>query len=710
MIKKLISPIGIVLFSLIIVITWFWKGLLFAGAEEQLSFYNYTRSLNFFSYPWYAAGTGSPALTALPRIPYFLLFEPLYKLGISSVFLQAATFLGLILIGTISIYYLVKETLDLELKQEWKQWVPFLAAIFYLLNPFSMTQIWGRVLSYQIFTFALVPSFLLFFVLSLRKKNIIFCLIASVFSLLLSTSYVSPAVVITTWSSIGLYLIFYIFTNRKNSKNIFFGLFSFGITFTTWILLNLFWLYPLIKHGGEMVSQTLSSVDSVSSLKALAPNSHLFNVIRLIHREYYDGTYGAFYNSALVIFISWLLPIFTLFAIPILKKSKHFWFYSFLLIISIIICIGANLPTGPILIWIFDHFPLLQVLRNPYEKFGVNLVLAFAPFVAIGMLVVSEKFSALFKKEKLSWVFLIILIFLEFIVLVWPYWKGNFAGGVRTNFWVKVPEYYEQTNQWLNSKPGEFNILHLPLISEDGVNYTWEHPYEGIEPSEYMFDKGSISRNFVFNKDYYSVLIERFGITIPFTNLPNFSTDNLEFKDESLLNELSKLNVRFIILHHDTNYEKRRAISPQKTAEYLETQGIKKVQSFGLLDIYEVQIPDNIGLIYSPNVKVGYKKLSTISYLVDIFDAKGETEVYFLQQFHPSWQAFVDKERIENHSKSFSYANKWVINKTGNYQIIVKYAQQETVNFGTKISLLSGGVLALCLIFYFINKMRKSFL
>ena len=538
MINKLIGPIGIILLSLIMVIVWFWKGILFAGAEEQLSFYNFTRSLNLFSYPWYGAGTGSPALPALPRIPYFLLFEPLYRLGIPSVFLQAVTFLCLILIGTLSVYYLVKETLGLELKQEWKKWVPFLAAIFYLLNPFSMTQIWGRVLSYQFFTFALVPSFLLFFVLSLQKKNIIFCFIASIFSFLLSTAYISPAMVITSWSSIGLYLVFYIFTNRKNTRNILFGLFSFSLTFLLWILLNFFWIYPLIRHGQEMLSQTLSSLDNIASLKALAPNSHLFNAIRLIHREYYDGTYGSFSNNFFITVLSLILPVLFLFSYSYFRKIKHFLFYSVLFLVSLFITIGANPPTGWLLIWLFKSIPLLQVLRNPYEKFGINLALAYAPFFAIGLLVISERLATIFKNLKLRWFFIAVLVFFMQVILVWPMWKGNFAGGVKVNFWVKIPDYYTQTNNWLNSQKDNFNILHLPLLPEDGVTYTWEYPYQGIEPSEFLFDKASVARNFSYNKDYYSALIEGFGIAQPIANLPQWSDDNLDFKDKNLLEEL----------------------------------------------------------------------------------------------------------------------------------------------------------------------------
>lgn len=707
--QGLIGPPGIILLSFTTILLWFGRGLLFGGGEEELAYYNYTKSLDLFSHIWYASGTGFPVLTNLARLPYYLITEPIYKIGVSNIYLEGFTFLILILSGTLSVYYLVKITVSDNLREGWEKTVPFLAAIFYFLNPFSMTQIWGRALSYQFFSFALIPSFLLFFILSIQRKNLVFSFIAVLISFFLSVAYGSPAVVITSWSSIGIYLAFYIFVNRKNYKNIYFALSSFILLLISWTLINFFWIYPTIRYGGEMLNANLTAHDNIASLKGLAPHSHLLNVIRLIHREYYDGTYGGFSGNFFISLLSWFLPLIFLFSVATFKKVKHFGFYLALFLISVFITIGANFPTGWLLIWLFEKIPFLQVLRNPYEKFGVNLVLAYAPFFAIGLLVFSEKFALLFKKPRLKNIFVPLFLILTCVILVWPIWKGNFAGGVQFNNWVKVPDYYKWTNDWFNSQPGNFNILHLPLLPEDGITYTWQYPFEGIEPSEFLFDKGSIARNFGFNKDYHSALLERFGATVDYKKLPNFSSDNLDFKDISLIKESVKLNVRYIVLQYDTNYKFRRTTSPEETKAYLENQqGIKKVKEFGKLEIYKVDIPANIDLIYSPNLKIGYQKINTSNYLVNIENAREEIDLYFLQQFHPSWEAFINGERIENHSKVFSYANMWRINKLGDYQVTIKFIQQDTVNSGIKITFWTLGSLMTALLVYLI-KTRKRF-
>lgn len=692
--QKLIGVWGIIFIYTVLVFLWFREGLLFAGAEDGLSYYNHSKSLAFYSSIWSHAAAGTPGLFNVPRAVYFFITDYFFKLGISNVILQAVSFWALILTGTLSVYYLVRETVN-EVKQEWKKWVPFLAGLFYFFNPFAMTQMWGRALSFQFFSFALVPSFLLFFVLSLKRKNLFFCVVAGLISFLLSSAYENPGVVLASWTSIVFYFVYYVFRQRKNKKDIVFACISVTLLGFVWLLVNFFWIAPVFNSSKEAIGQTLSSMDNVESLKALRPNSRIYNVIRLIHREYYDGTYGAVYNNLFFVLISWLLPVFGFFAISAFKKSKHFLFYSSFLLVSVFVTIGANLPTGPVFVWLFKHFTLLQVLRNPYEKFGVNLILAYAPFAAIGMLVVTEKLAIIFRKKHLQKTFLLLFIFLEFVVLVWPYWNRQFAGGVMNNFWVQVPDYYQSANNWLNSQEGDFRLLHTPLLPDEGITYTWDHYYIGIEQSEYLFDKPSIARNTRYNLGYYVFLIDRLhNLNSDFTD----SGQSSEFKDISLSKELAKLNVKYIIVHKDIDYKSRRAISPEETEQYLEKQpDVKKVQAFGKLDIYEVERLDNNHLIYSPDTEVEYQNTNNTLYKVNVKVAKGPVAIYFLENFHPGWEAFVDGKKVENHSKIFSYGNSWLVNKTGDFQMIIKYKPQAAFELGLRVSAASVLTLAVLL-------------
>lgn len=684
---------------------WFRQGLIFGGAEEQLPYYNFTKSLDFYSTTWNPASTGAPTIFNLSRVPYFFVTDYFFRLGISNVLLEALTFWILILTGTLAVYYLISETIASEVKEEWRKLVPFLGGLFYFFNPFALTQIWGRALTYQFFSFALVPVFLLFFVLSLQKRNIFFSLVAVISSFVLSSAYSSPSVVLASWASVFLYLIFFLYKEKKSKANILFAIFSFAVLFFCWLAVHFFWLYPSLKYGQEFASATLS-FNNVLSLKGLADVSRPWNVIRLIHRGYYNG-YGPFYWGFTFYLISWFLPFLALLSISVFKKTRHFLFFFMLLSVAIFVSLGANFPTGFIFIWFLERLPLLAVLRNPYEKFGINLALAYAPFAALGMLVLSEKLSA--KKTGLKIFILLIFVFTQFIVLVWPYWKGNFAGGIKTNFWVGVPDYYMHANEWLNKQSSDFYVLHLPLLPEDSITYTWDHYYEGIEPSEFLFDKSPIARGYAFNKDYYSALLDKFGADEDYTKLPYYSRDNKDFAAADLISELAKLNVRYIILHYDTDYIFRKAISPEQTKNYLLSQNINKVAEFGKLEIYKVDIPENINLIYSPDSKVSYKKIGRNLYKADIENNSDVINLYFLQIFHPSWQASIEGEIIPDHQKIFSYANGWVIKKKGNFQVTIKFSQEEGVNFARVVSLIAISLLALGLLLYILKRRKLSF-
>ncbi len=689
------------------VVSWFNGGLLLAGAEEQLSFYNYNKSLELFSSIWYQAGTGYPQLNNLTRVPYFYIFSVLSRIGIPDIFLQALTFFILMAIGTLSVYWVVKVTIGSDLKERWSDKIPFVAALFYLLNPFSMTQVWGRALSYQFFAFALIPAFLLGFILSLKTKNMVYIILGSFASVFLSVAYLSPAVVISSWSIVGVYLLSHIYIHRRDKQAVSYSLLTIGALFIVWTLVNFFWIYPTVMAGREMVANNLR-FDNVGSLKGVGPNSRLDRLIRLIYREHYAGVYGELFNNALFIISSWLLPIVSLLSFNKIKKIRYGKYYLALMATSLFVCLGANWPSGWLFIWLFNMLPLLQVLRNPYEKYGLNLVIAYAPFFAIGIYMLSDSVSKLIKAKWPSQIIPLGLILLYCVFLVLPLWRGDFAGGARGNFWVKIPEDYGRMNKWLNEQKGDFNILQLPLIPEEGVTYTWEHPYEGVEPSEFIFDKGSIARNTVVNKDYYSALIERFGATVPFKNFPNWGNENLDFKDQYLMQELAKLNVRYVILHNDTNYKYRNATSPDDSKVILDENNIKKVHQFGDLEVYKVEIPDNVDLFYSPDTKVSFIRTSATSYHITT-NHTDSFNLFFLQQFDPGWEAYVSGQKIEKHKKIFSYANVWNIDKVGDLNIDIRYKPQELFIIGSRVSIASSIIGSLMIVLYLIKMRKLSF-
>lgn len=703
--------IKIIFLCMVLVFSWFHKGLLFAGGEESLMFYDLHKSYTLFNSVWYNTDTGYHSSINLARAPYFGYMGIMSSFGVSNIQLQAFTFFILLLTGSSSIYFLLKETVakDSELKRRYL--IPFLGAVFYILNPFSMSQIWGRGLSFQFFSFALIPLFLLLFVLALKKKNVIYILIAILSSLLLSPAYAHPAIILTSWASIGIYFLVYILKNTRQHKEIYLPLLYFLSFFVLWIATHFFWIYPFFQDIRGLY-EVSSITDGIGSLKGVSIHTSLPIVLRLVHNGVYyiDQVYSNIYLSFPFLILSWLIPFIALFSFRAFKKISDYKFYLILFLVSLFISIGSNLPTGWLLVWLFETFPLLQVLRNPYEKFGINLLIAYTPFFIIGLIVLSGKLSKLLKSTKLELPFITLVMLLTGIIFVYPLWNGSFAGGRVVNPWVKVPDYYRQADQWFNQQKGEFRLLHAPLIPGDGIRYNWDHSFQGIEPSEFLFSKSSISKSTYHNREYYMILIDRFGRTGEGTYSLFQSSENPDFKQELLYQELSKLNVKYIVLHNDIDWRFSGSSSPSQTKEYLGQQtGIHKVESFGLLDIYKVDVPANIDLIYSPDAKVNFQKVNSTNINVTIKESVKPLNLIFLEHFNTNWEAYIDGKKIERHQKALSYANSWVITQPGDYEVNIKYKPQSSFELGVKVTFISLLVLVLILFISILQRKIKAF-
>lgn len=681
--QRFYGPIGLIIISALIVLLWFHKGLLFAGGEDQLPFYNITRSFNLYRYVWVNTDTGFYRIANLPFIPIFWFLNYFYKLGVNGTILQAVIFFLLISTGMISVYFLLKETLVDQSGKNKLYLFSFLGALFYLLNPFSMEQIWGRGLYIQFFSFAMVPAFLYLFIRGLNKRRFFFGIAAAFITAIFSPAFSHPAIVITVWAGAVIYLIFFIFKQGINKKNILFPLSFFFITLVSWVLFNFFWFYTIYKSSGETYSILLNSANNIASLQGVSRNAPFGAVIRLTHEGfvYINKFYGDIYLSIPFLLISWFIPLIAIFSWNRLKMFSNFGFYLSFFLVSLFISLGSNPPLGWLLTWLFQLIPPLQALRNPYEKFGINLLVAYIPFLMLGLDTLSRKIEHKINKKVEGFIILVGIIILC-VIYVWPLWTGQFAGGIKINPWVKVPNYYEQANKWLNDQGREFKILELPLNPGDGIKYSWDHPFAGAEPSEFLFDKSSINRSSHFNMGYYNGLLSGFGQE----KIPNSTTD-INFDNKSLVDNLSKLNVKYIILHKDTDYKYSNSISPEIVEEYLKKEEkIKKVITFDKLDIYQAEIPSYIAEIFAEKVNLTFTKINPTLYQIKVTDAKAPYNLIFLQQFDRNWELSINNETLSSHEQTLGYANSWRVDKNGSYSLQIRFRLQDYVDLGIRVS------------------------
>lgn len=674
---------------------WFRKGLMFGGGEEGLPFYNIAKTLNLSSNVWYDSNGGYTVALFLPKVPYFQFINLLTSFGLSSVLLQVGTFMFLILTGVVSVFFLTKNLFKDSLSKQWLNWSSFIAALFYFFNPYSMSQIWSRGIYAQYFIFALAPLFLLLFAKGLKSGKYIYIFYATVVSFILSSAYVVATNAIILWTILLIYFLFHLWTIKNSNRKLLFSSIYLLATLLLWIFSNFWWFYPTLKVVGTAFSASFDTTFNINTLIAITTTySTPKYVLRLLQKFiFFDArSYDGIYILPAFEILSWLIPLISVIPIFLLRKIKIVGFAIVLWLVGYLVSIGANPPLGQIFVWLFSKISFLQSFRNPYEKAGIIIMLGYTVLFSLGL-------GYLFvQKSKIKKVLASSILIGVCCIFVFPLWSGKF-----TNAWVSVPAYYKEADSWISSQPGSFKIMQLPLISGDGVRYTWEASYQGIEPAEFLFTNSSIGRNIVFNKPYYNVLLERFGIFTPGAFGPDPDISNSEFRSKEFWQELEKLNVRYLILHKDLD-EKIINTKIKSVEDYLFNQkNIKHVKSFDQLEIYEVGISKNIQQIYSPTQKIKFEKINSTEYKIIIEDSKKPFDLYFLDNYDFGWELYIDDYLVSTHDKVFSYANKWRIDKTGSFDMVLKYKPQDYVTFGKKISFATILLMIIFILFKYIR-------
>ena len=677
---------------------------MFGGSEEGLPYYDLDKFSNMISSVWYGVGTGYPLTILLPRIPYLGLITYLNHLGLSAVLLQASTFFIILSTGSVSSYLLAKNTITPSLPSKYREKVALYSGLFYLLNPYSMSQIFTRALYSQMFAYALLPLFLLLVIRGINKNKFVYAIYAVLASFIFAPAFVLVIQVVVIWIPIFMYTFVYLLFHKDRKKVVFLVKYM-ALLIVLWALVHLWWLIPTFNLGGKVFAVNANNLEeNLATLRGVSPHFSLSYILRLMQNFYFFGakTYGDIYSSLIFLVISWLIPFVAFFSIIAFRKTTAMVFFGTLFIISLFVCLGSNPPFGNIFVWFFTRFTPLQAFRNPYEKFGLVYMLAYTPFFALGLVCLPLAFG-----KRISAVIRTILLILICVIFVWPMWTGRLGGD---NQWTRVPEYYKEADIWLGEQPGDFRIMQMPLISSDGVIYDWAHPYQGIEPGEFLFKRNSIGRNVIVNKVYYDVLLQRFGNFHPGSFGPDPDISESKFRSENLYEELAKLGVRYLVFHNDLedSYIGGGLTKLDFLVNLEKEEKIRKVNTFGELDIYEVEIPENISILYSPHVNIVYKQVNPALYEGNIDSPNEKEEIDLLELYDSGWELYLDGELQNSHSKVFDYANSWFV-LGGKHKIVVKYAPQDKVDDLLKLSLLAVSLIVLLLAFRkFYLRLRKT--
>lgn len=484
-------------------IIWFHQGTILGGGDAGLAFYSPSITLNFSKTSWVEYGTGAPTIGWLPSLSLLYFYSFWEKIGIPTAILQASYFFILMYVGVLSIYFL--SLLHLSKKN---QLISFITAVFYLFNPFTMSQIWARGILPQQTAFALLPLAMLLFELGIKRKSFIYSILLVLASLIFSTAFSFLTFIIVFWLIILILLLF----NLTR-----FSVLFFLVTFCLWIIVHAWWFMPLFSSSGSIYSAGISGFEeNLGTLMGVSRNFTPDLLIRLLHKTYFfdQSAFSPIYSTKIFQILSWIPVIFLLLGLYTIFKNRlaDFKFLITIFSLGLIISLGANPPFGFLFVEVFKKISFFQAFRNPFEKFGLVYVLGYSVLFAYGLV-------SSFSKQKHKKIAIVLVLFLTCGIFAWPMWTGRAIAGPDRKIGLSVPTYYKDLQEWLNVKNEDYRIFMTPLWSGDGAFYQWGNGrYQGSDPMIWILTYPSISNTLLtpFYHDFITGMrkyMERMNLT-----------------------------------------------------------------------------------------------------------------------------------------------------------------------------------------------------
>lgn len=598
--KKVKLPfIIILLIPTILTIIWFRSGNIMGVAESGLPFYHFKIHLNLNKDAWSNYALGFPNNIGVASTPTYWFFATLQSIGIPSFLLQMFFFWLVLVISGIGIFLLAKELLP---KLENK--ILIVAVFFYWFNPFSMLNIWNRFLNNFLLSYAFIPIALYLFIRGINQRRYSFAILIGLLSLVFSHAQTSITFDIIFWFILFYTLIFYIFINKDWIKRFF--IFKFLIlTFFFWVLVNIWWIGQVFSYlfqgsFNTVSSSTFTTLSNYQTFSSLSKSlGGLVDLIRLRHNYFPDSSdlyWIKIFDFPLLTLFNFFMAAIVL--IPLIfKKNRQVFFAGGLFLIGIFLTKGNNPPFGEINDKLFLLSPLMQVFRNPFEKFGLLLALSSTLLFTLGLYFVNE----VLKKEYRKIFYLFIIVAIAFI---WgmPFWTGFVFVGFEEpinkpsiGYQVQVPQYYKEASEWLESQKEDFRILVLPLSGE-GITYKWEKGYSGLELTNQLLPKSAVS----------------FNTNIPFYDKVSKNIEKLFITTAYFPSIANALNTKYIMLRQDIDWELRKMKNPKVVLSILEAKEqkgeLKKIAQFGELTFWEIMSKKKDKIYSSSSTLLSYSK------------------------------------------------------------------------------------------------------
>jgi hypothetical protein len=384
------------------------------------------------------------------KIPIFLIFKEGSDLLGSEKLVKLFFIIVLFSVGFVifaSLFILFKDIIKSNIALIAVCGIP---SLLYLFNPWVVDRISNHV--FMVFGMALNPLMIVMYVKVLEKGGNFF-------------RYLLLAIILTFISMLSTHNIFYIIPII-----IFIGLFylifspikkrillSTGSFFLIYLLINSYWILPIV-HQSLQATISPSYGFSIEEIDRLSKINTPANIFRFIGGGAWDPILQYPPGAALSIYFSFLISLFSFFAVFLSPKNIFVVLLGVLFCILFLLSLGTNSPI-PIYQWLFTtgFSGILWIYRDP-SRLIQYLILVCCFLLSFTLYRLTSSATPTLKTAKLTLVYIIMAS-----ILVSPSMLTFLNEGGNRLVSVKLPSQYREVVDFLSHDTEEYKVLWLPL-------------------------------------------------------------------------------------------------------------------------------------------------------------------------------------------------------------------------------------------------------
>jgi len=409
---------------------------------------------------------------------FYIVFYLLDSIGITDTG-QLSWYLGIFLFGSYFSFLWFRSLLFPHIAR----WVATLIAIFYATNVYTLyvfTSTWGFT-NYQIL-YVFIPALVGLYIRALRDDGYRWVMWFLFFMVLASTSFGNPAFALSTgifFSLLTVFLLVFHLLNFERSV-----LQKLVIVAVGSLLINLYWILPLLPQVRSGVQEVSVSTDINLSESLHKTSNAIFDTVRLLQtseqNKYYPSNFPYEFPSWIKkfllasAFIPFLMVLFGAYQ-KRERNEKRFYFLFFgMFVLFIALVARVRFPFDTMNNVLFQ-LPGLNVLRG-YDKTAI-----FMPFLLSTLLLLA--LSSIAVRWKGIYVKVFAGGFLGLIILLaLPFYLGDIQTkmsfilrgkkdfqSTKYSALIKIPEVYYDLGRKLNEEPGDAKQAILPYTPGSSV-------------------------------------------------------------------------------------------------------------------------------------------------------------------------------------------------------------------------------------------------